>query len=356
MTPEPITEALLARYIDGECTPDETITVQTWLKANPANQALLDDTKSRLTTRLPKPKWDIEAMWQNVRHSTEDAPIIAARQSTARARLSVGTPKTNARRYWYLATAAAAAITIAVGVSSRRNVSDAQLPQPREYKTQRGQQATLQLTDGTKLVLAADSKVRIPSEYGLKTRELFLEGEAILDVTHDSTRPFRVHSKTAVIEDIGTRFDVRAYSDDSVVTVAVAEGVVALGQRSNVTLTRDAANNGAPQKVEGVLLRQGDVGTLASDGSISTTRDPGIAGRFAWTAGRLEVVDARLGEVLRTVGRWYDLDLRAGSGLSNRRVTASLSVRSVDQMLNALALAVDARVERRGTVVTLRSK
>ena len=82
---------------------------------------------------------------------------------------------------------------------------------------------------------------------------------------HDAAHPFRVHAHGAQVEDIGTRFDLRAYASDAVVTVAVAEGAVALGR------DRSAVKNATWRDVEGIILRRGDLGSLDADGRASTT-------------------------------------------------------------------------------------
>jgi ferric-dicitrate binding protein FerR (iron transport regulator) len=64
-----------------------------------------------------------------------------------------------------------------------------------------------------------------------------------------------------------------------------------------------------------------------------------------------------LPEVLATIGRWYDLDIRVPDpALASRLVTAEFSTQSAGEMINALAIAMDASVERHARVVTLRPK
>src|SRR6185437_8246643 len=211
--------------------------------------------------------------------------------------------------------------------------------EPRQYTTSRGQNATIQLTDGSKVVLAPSSRLTISADYAAAERTISLDGEAIFSVRHDAAHPFRVRARGAVIEDIGTRFDVRAYQADAIVTVAVAEGAVTLGrERSSL----GAAANAAP---EGVVLRQGEIGSLGPAGAVSAIKTPHVGNRLAWSRGRLVFVARPLPEVLVEIGRWYDLDIRVpDERLASRLVTAEFSTQSVSEMINALALAVDATI------------
>jgi ferric-dicitrate binding protein FerR (iron transport regulator) len=363
-------DALLARYLADDCSATERREVELWLDASPVNRAHLDELRTLWSPPVAKPHWDVEEMWSGVRRAMADDALRNAtpREPGARVKIARRVPTFVRPRqaagagtlFRRSSLAAAAMVAVAIGISvlvlQRRDAgSVVQAERPmREYATTRGQSATIQLTDGTRLVLAAESRIRIPHDFGLGAREVFLEGQAVFDVVHYTARPFRVLARDAVAEDIGTRFDVQAYPEDSTVTVAVVEGIVALGRRRS---PESAAAPSSSEVAEGVVLHRSDVGTLGPDGRVSSVRDPDVERRVAWASGRLEFVDAPLREVLRVIGRWYDVDLRVqGAALSSRGVTASFEVQSVDQMIHALALAVDARVERKGKEVILRAR
>ncbi len=223
----------------------------------------------------------------------------------------------------------------------------------REYATPRGQRATFQLRDGSRLILAAESRLRVPASYGRGAREVYLDGEALFEVVHDATRPFRVRAGHAVVEDIGTKFDVRAYTGDAAIAVAVAEGSVALSRAGAPGATPSAPTDVA----KGIVLRRGELGTLDSEGTVTTASGAVTDAYLAWAEGRLRFVETPLPEVLRVVGRWYDLDIRLdGRALAARAVTAELGTQSAEDVVRALALAVDASVTRSGKIVTLHSK
>ena len=96
-----------------------------------------------------------------------------------------------------------------------------------------GQQANLDLSDGTRVVLSPESHLRIPGDFAAPggRREVTLEGEAYFAVTHDSLRPFVVHKAHGSAEDLGTAFIVSAYPETEGTRLAVREGQVALRER-----------------------------------------------------------------------------------------------------------------------------
>ena len=51
--------------------------------------------------------------------------------------------------------------------------------------------------------------------------------------------------------------------------------------------------------------------------------------------------------------RWYDLDIRADEALYGKRVTAVFVANQPNEMIDALAIALDATATRKGRVVTL---
>lgn len=237
---------------------------------------------------------------------------------------------------------------LAVAAQRRARVPESPGPM-REYVTARGERATLELADGSRVILAPESHVRVPGSFGKGGRDFFLDGEAIFEVVHDSSRPFRVHAKGAIAEDIGTRFDFRAYENDPSVAVVVAEG--------SVTLAREHAGRAASatSQADRAVLGKGQLGRLDRAGRLTTTSGVPLDPYLGWADGRLAFVDAPLPDVLLRIGRWHDLDVRvADARLTSRRVTAEFSTQSSGEMLGALAAAVGARVERSGRVVTLR--
>jgi len=104
------------------------------------------------------------------------------------------------------------------------------------YATARGERTTVELRDGTRVTLAPETELRIATI----GRPVYLSGEAVYSVTHDPRRSFRVIAPNSVtVQDIGAQFDVRAYSADKAVRVAVAAGSVSLrGSAQPITLGR----------------------------------------------------------------------------------------------------------------------
>src|SRR4029079_1406843 len=102
------------------------------------------------------------------------------------------------------------------------NVSYNTLFNPRGSKV-----ISLTLTDGTKVWLNSESSLRYPTAFTANTREVEISGEAYFEVKHNAKQPFKVHLPNgSIVEDIGTSFNVNAYSDESDIKATLIEGSI----------------------------------------------------------------------------------------------------------------------------------
>ena len=97
------------------------------------------------------------------------------------------------------------------------------------YETAVGEYSSVQLFDGTQLVLNTNSLIRV--KYTAQQRFLFLErGEVHIDVAHDGSRPFVVQAGDQLIQAVGTSFSIELRSEQNIELV-VTDGKVLVGIR-----------------------------------------------------------------------------------------------------------------------------
>jgi len=344
-------DAELARFITGDCSSVEVKRIDQWLSESAAHQARVNGLRTIWDVPRPIADANVDALWFGLRtrmQTQELRPVIDFAPRTEN-RL-----RTFVLRYRRAAGIAAAfLVAIASGAAIRQIQRDARaslrrFPGAREYSTGRGERVDLQLSDGSHVTLAPLTRIRILPGFGEQAREITVDGEAILDVVHDESRPFRVHAGTAVAEDIGTRFVIRSYANDSAVTVAVAEGAVSLGRKPDTTASP------VSRSAEGVVVRAGEFGQLGGGGHVTSRHQANIADHFRWATGDLSFDDASLDEVRHTLERWYDVKvLVADSGMRARRLTGHFRGQSSHAILGAIAITLGAELEWRGTTVTM---
>ncbi len=318
---------LLDRYLAGEASAAEAEAVRRWLVDDPEHRLLLEDL--RLIKRVVAdraPESSADAAWAKAVKTLEVAP-----QPRVSRRVLVGA----------LAAAALVIALIGVGGVLRRT------PQWREYATTAAQRLVVRLQDGTQVTIAPRSRVRYTTDYGTARRDLYLDGEAYFQVAPDSQRPLRVHTAASLTEDLGTAFVVRAYADQVATEVVVAEGRVALSRADTTAVPHSPA----------LVLEARDLGRLEPRGVAAVRRGVDVGRYLAWTRGVLAFDGTPLGDVVRTLGRWYNVEIRlADSALATRRLTATFQNESIDQVLKRIGLTVGLRVERaEGSVFLLRN-
>jgi ferric-dicitrate binding protein FerR (iron transport regulator) len=350
MSPEP-DWTLLSRYFAGECSPEEAAAVDAWAAADGANARLLAFMRTVWdAAAVELPEIDEAAAWRTVRARMAMADGAAA----ARPLRVMPRGAAQVRRRWLgavIAAGTAAALVAAVGVAWRRGgasgTAGARGPEHvKEYATARGERSEFTLVDGTRVWLSADSRLRVLSGYGAGKREVELVGEAYFVVRHDQQRPFRVYARGTVSEDLGTEFNVRSYPEDSDVVVVVASGRVSM---------RRAATAAHPAST--VELGRGQMGRLDGTGRVTVTSGVDPAAPLAWREGRLEFDQRPLSEVLRELGRWYDLDVALeDSSLAGVPVTVTLDRHPADEALDIVSRVVGLRYTREGRIVRLAAK
>ena len=323
---------LLDRYLAGEASARDAEAVQEWLADDPEHALLLDDL--RLIKRViadKAPHTSTDAAW---------AKAVAALE-VARA------PEPRVSRRLLVAALAAAAVVITL-IGGKGLLRRA--PEWSEHATAAAQRAVIRLRDGTQVTLAPKSRLRYPADYGRAHRELYLDGEAYFQVAPDSQRPLRVHTAASVTEDLGTAFVVRAYADQGATEVVVAEGRVTLSQADTTATT-------AASRTRSLVLGARDLGRLDPSGVATLRRGVDVGRQLAWTRGVLAFDGTPLGDVVHTLERWYNVEIRlADSALAARRLTATFQNESIDLVLQRIALTVGLRVERAdGSVILLRN-
>jgi transmembrane sensor len=187
--------------------------------------------------------------------------------------------------------------------------------------TPRGGQYQLVLPDGTKVWLNAASSLTYPTAFTGNSRTVEMTGEAYFEVAHDRKRPFMVRVGGQMIEDIGTQFNVNAYTDEPAQVTTLLEGAV---------------------KVGGRLLRPGEKATVTGAtatgaGDIQVTRgDPNQA--VAWKNGLFDFTDVGLQTVMRQLSRWYNVDVTYEGNIPPRQFTGMIGRSlTLDQVLKGLA-------------------
>jgi transmembrane sensor len=258
----------------------------------------------------------IFALWENaplLGKGAEDVEALIARARATGNVVRVGNDRqpssVRSRRFVTPLRSALAAslVLVAIGII-------VWLQQRGVYETAIGEQRSLTLADGSTIELNAQSRVRVHFTAAERSIDL-LEGQVLFHVTHDSARPFIVHSGAASVRAVGTQFDVDRLSGETIVTVV--EGRVAVLPDSLLqpaaanTVDRSAPSNSAPAialtepgGTRGLLLTAGEQVTLTGQATSRPTQAD-VASAIAWTQRRLVFASSPLTQVADEYNRHH---------------------------------------------------
>ncbi|OQP54311.1 hypothetical protein A4H97_22770 [Niastella yeongjuensis] len=162
--------------------------------------------------------------------------------------------------------------------------------------TEKGEMYSLFLTDGSRLWLNSQSSVHYPVNVPPNQEvEVVTTGEVFFDIVHNPKRPFRVRVNGLLINDIGTQFNVNAYTDEPSIILTLIEGSVR-----------------ATKGDQSALVKKGQEAITAksqTDYHIKVMEDADLEKAIAWKNGQFRFNKDDLKTVLRQLARWYNLDV-----------------------------------------------
>lgn len=165
------------------------------------------------------------------------------------------------------------------------------------------------LPDGSHVWLNAESSLRFPNRFEDR-REVVLTGEAYFEVAKDANKPFKVITDGQQVEVLGTHFNIGAYADEDEVKTTLLEGSVKL----------IAGNNS-------VLLRPGQEAVTPTNSDASdkiVLRESNLQQTIAWKNGLFDFKDADIGVIMRSIARWYNVEIEYRNNDTNRKFSGRI--------------------------------
>lgn len=222
-----ITPVLIAKYFEGNCTPDEEKMIVEWRQQKPENEKTLNTLKTIWDktgkVRPISEEQETEIAWKKLSAKIKTTPKAAPKWKT----LSFVLPR---------AAAAVLIFTSMIIFYLTQTSTGNQVVKMIEISTQKGEKRQLTLADGSTIWLNAESNIKYPEKFNGETREIYLNGEAYFDVAHNPLKPFKVNTDEITTTVLGTEFNVQAYPEQKNILVALDEGKVAVNHQNNKML------------------------------------------------------------------------------------------------------------------------
>lgn len=281
--------SLIGRMLAGEANHKEHLLLQEWLKASDENQAVYENLRQLWHQTTIRDQFsNADRVYQKILTKRDQFPMDGDNNSFQR----------RDNTHWLKAGVAAAVLL--VGVLSffllQRNTTDVAVEEKIAWVVKEnpaGQKSKILLSDGTIVWLNSESQMRY--SFNDTIRNIELTGEAYFEVAKDKMRPFVVRSGDFQTTALGTAFNVKNYTVDSVATIFLAEGRV---------------------KVEGIKENR-SIEFLEPGWGISAFKNRVSLRKFTsqteqwtgWKDGILYFDNADLKEVITACERWYSVEI-----------------------------------------------
>ena len=163
-----------------------------------------------------------------------------------------------------------------------------------------GKRSKIQLSDGTMVWLNSGSKMVYPAVFNGKSRELYLEGEAIFDVAHNKSKPFIVISDNQEIEVLGTVFGVTNYKDENTIKTVLKSGSVQISYNNNFT---------SSFHTEKMKISPGTKASYNKNTKSIISEKVNVDNCFSWRDGVLIFKNDDLRFITKRISRYYNLEI-----------------------------------------------
>ena len=329
-----MTKEQLQNYYYNRCSPNEILEVEQWLSTitdESQDEALLNEILSEIN--VDKDEHLVNrafAKFEKVIHLNSNNKI--KKDSIVR---RIGE--------WY--RIAAAVLLIPILLASLYFYTETTNPKEwiEEYVPY-GQSKMVYLPDSSKLWLNAGTKLIYPKKFNNSIRQIYVAGEAYAEVKEDKSRPFVLSAGEVSIEVLGTKFNVKSYSEDSHIAVSLMEGSV----RMNAFYKGESKTK---------LLKPGQIVRYSKNTGELQKSDFIVATRKQWFNSKgFYFMDESLGEIVVALERYFDvrINIENESLKKERFYSMFVNNESLDEILTALNANGKMIVERKNDMIYIK--
>jgi len=235
-----------------------------------------------------------------------------------------------------IARVSAAAIVLSAAAFA---ISHALAPSYTTYATAIGGRKVLALSDGSRIELNTNSKLRVSDARG-KRKAILDSGEAYFDIRHNATAPFLIMVREHRIVDAGTRFLVRVDADN--VKVSMLEG--------RVTLSAVKEKPGSPTELKGGEVAIATPTTIR----VFNPTPQALADTESWRQGHLIFRHVALSEAVAEFNRYNTRCLVvANAGAAKLKIHGTFRTDDVQGFADIVQEVLHLQVSRLGDEIVM---
>lgn len=202
-----------------------------------------------------------------------------------------------------------------------------------------GKRSSLTLVDGTKIWVNSNTTIIYPNSFSQDKREIYIDGEAYLEVAHNSLKPFYVKTEQIDVKVLGTSFNVCAYREDENQEVVLVNGRVEVNAKN--------------KKKE--ILSPSELFKYDKQNEIASVTIVNAEDFISWKNGYYQFSDLPLSTLFKRLSRYYGKpivwDKKVGTLLCSGKLNLT---ESLEDVLNGLKDAAPIKMEYDHNVITIK--
>lgn len=321
-------DRMMVSYLSGELGPEEKARFREELDSDPEKQKLLETYQRIWDGAVPDESYNLEAEWALLEKQLPGFDEGSGREVVSRAGRSL--------LFYTYRIAAVLLLGLVLGISwifLSKNMGMVRV-------LAEDQPVEVILEDGTRITLNRNSSFRYSKSFGQEGRRVYLSGEAWFDVARDTSMPFVVDAGAALVEVLGTSFNVNAYRKNPTVEITVESGLVALSSKGD--------------QQDQIVMKAGSGGTYYKSRKELELLPKSNPNSKAWMTRELIFDGTSLGEVCRLINKVYGVRVVVlNQDLSSCPITVTFRDQSLESVLRVLELTLDLQISRDGEEIGL---
>jgi len=325
----------LARYLSGEMSQEEHLDFERETAVSAEEKTMIEEMKIKWSSleKYKEPEIpDSGKAWEKLYTRLNDENLIPSQPSTAKGSLLPN----------LLRVAAVFLVLFAVGAAIYMNITKHPAPEMVQINTGNEENTLIKtLTDGSVIYIAQNSLFSFPKEFESESRKVELKGEAFFDITPDPDKPFIIETDEAVIQVLGTAFNVKTKNGTGF-ELFVDRGKVKVSLKDNPSASQ--------------LVTAGEKISTKDNRLVKSKYGSDMA--TAWYRQHMQFKDETLQNIINVLNRNFNTTFAiAEKETGNRRLTVAFHNETAETMTELLCVTLNLKSQTiNGAVVLSENK
>jgi len=294
-------KALLLRFFRNDCSEKEVEQLSDWISLDKGGEeitSILDELWDQAKNCPDSQKPDTHKIYNEIKSKIDELEIGKEHLQNKRKIINFKDKRLLQKVARIAAVFLISALVLGAGYYLHNHATNKEANDISVFVPY-GQKKQLSLPDGTRVWINSGSSISYPKKFQKKYREVKLSGEAYFDVTKDAHHPFIVETNEVNIEVLGTAFNVSAYPGGRTIKTTLVRGKVLAYHNSSKEIITDH-----------VFLFPGEQAVYFRQQKNFQLKKVNAKLAGSWKDGKLLFNDTPLSEVVKSLNRWYNVDIQ----------------------------------------------